>query len=274
MKPRQESYKIAETRAEETKTIALETIDRFARVLALAGMTREQMAYAFHEACVRVPKSLLKSGEILERESADAANILTLWLSDPDYLNQGGEPLRLRSSGAQPSLDALVKRVNSELELDQLVKYLVRIGFVIKVGQRYAVRRRNVSFLRDPKLAYVHGLQAVLGLLRTIEANAIPKKNRRICFESIAGDTRFPSRLRPEFDTKFRRLGKDLLSRLDADMQRAEQSRRPGEPTVRVRVGLFQCDEDGRRSSSRAQDELAWGSRRDSKAGRRYGVGV
>ena len=232
------------------------------------------MVYAFHEACARVPKSLLKSGETLKQELADAADILALWLSDPNYLNQHGEPLHIRSSGAQPSLDALIKRVDSQLQLERLVNYLVRTGSVTKVGRRYAIARRHMSLSRDPRLAYLHGLQAVLGLLRTIENNAIPKKNRRLCFESMAGNTRFPARLRAEFDTKFRRLGKDLLSRLDTDMQRAEQSRRPGEPTVRIRVGLFQCDEYGHRGSNGIQSGLAWKSRREPKSARRHGVGI
>lgn len=262
MKARRARHQHAEARAAETKAIALEAIDRFARVLALTGMSREHMGYAFHEACARVPKRLLKSGQTLERELVDAAHILTLWLSDPNYLNRGGGPLRILSHGAQPSLDALIRRVNPELELDRVVKYLVRTGSVTKVGQRYAVRQRNVSFSSDPELAYAHGLQAVLGLLRTIEDNALPKKNRRLWFENMAGNPRFPARLRADFDTKLRRLGMDFLNRLDADMQRAEQSLRPGEPTVRMRVGLFQCEENSHRSSIRAPHASARGRRR------------
>jgi hypothetical protein len=214
-------------------------------------MSREQMAYAFHEACTRVPKSLLKSGQMLERELVDAAHILTLWLSDPIYLDPVGEPLRIRARGMQPSLDALIKRANPELDLDRVVKYLVRTGSVTKVGQRYAVRRRSVSFSRAPDLAYAHGLQAVLGLLRTIENNALPKKNGRLCFESTAGNPRFPARLRGEFDSRLRRLGMEFLNRLDADMQRAEQSLRPGEPTIRMRVELFQSEDNSHRPSIR-----------------------
>lgn len=262
MKARPSTPKQAQARAAETKAIALEAIDRFARVLALTGMSREQMAYAFHEASARVPKRLLKSGQTLERELVDAAHILTLWLSDPNYLNQGGEPLRIRAKGAQPSLEALIRRVNPELELDRVVQYLIRTGSVVRASQRYVVRQRHVSFSSDPELAYAHGLQAVLGLLRTIEDNALPKRNRRLWFENAAGNPRFPARLRAQFDTKLRRLGMDFLHRLDADMQRAEQSVRPGEPTVRMRVGLYQCEDSGHRASSQAARKSARASRR------------
>ncbi len=262
MNLRRASRERGEARAKETRSIALEAIERFARVLALTGMSREEMAYAFHEACARVPQSRLKEGQVLERELVDAAHILTLWLSDPNYLNQDGEPLRIRLRGEQPSLEALIKRANPELELERVVKFLVRTGSVTKVGQRYAVRKRNVSFSSDPELSYANGLQAVLGLLRTIENNAPPRKNRRLWFENNAGNPRFPARLREEFDAKLRRLGMDFLKRLDADMQRAEQSRQPREPTVRMRVGLYQYEVDSHRPSFRAPRESSPGSRR------------
>jgi hypothetical protein len=255
MKARRAAHKHAEARAAETKAIALEAIDRFARVLALTGMSREQMAYAFHEASARVPKTLLRSGQTLERELVDAAHVLTLWLSDPNYLDKSGEPLRISARGAPPSLNALMQRVNRELGLDQVVKYLTRTGTVIKVGQRYAVRNRSMSFRGDPELAYAHGLQAVLGMLRTIENNALPKKNARIWFENFAENPRYPVRLQGEFDARLRRLGIDFLKRLDADMQRAEQLRRPGERTVRMAVGLYQCEGEGHGMSARTSRE-------------------
>ncbi len=251
MKARRATHEHAEARAAETKALALEAIDRFARVLALTGMSREQMAYAFHEASARVPKSLLKSGQTLERELVEAAHVLTLWLSDPSYLDKSGEPLRITLRGGPPSIDALRQRVNPELSLNQVVKYLTRTGSVIKVGQRYAVKNRGMSFEGDPELAYAHGLQAVLGMLRTIENNAIPKKNARVWFESFAENPRFPARLQGEFDARLRRLGIDFLKRLDADMQRAEQLRQPGERTVRMAVGLYQCEGEGHRYAGR-----------------------
>jgi hypothetical protein len=251
MKPRRAAHKHAAARAAETKALALEAIDRFARVLALTGMSREQMAYAFHEASAKVPKSLLKSGQTLERELVDTAHVLTLWLSDPNYLDKTGEPLRIPSRGGPPSLDALIQRVNPEVGLDQVVNYLTRTGSVIKVGRRYAVKNRGMSFEGDPELAYTHGLQAVLGMLRTIENNALPKKNARVWFESFAENPRFPARLQGEFDARLRRLGIDFLKRLDGDMQRAEQLRQPGERTVRMAVGLYQCEGEGHRMAGR-----------------------
>ena len=262
MKSRRANPGAAEPQAEETRAAALAAITRFARVLALTGISREKMASAFHEACVRLPERLFRSGRTLNHELLESGHVLSVWLSDPNYLDQHGHPLPIRLRGASPSLEALVNRVSSELQIEQVVKYLIRTGTVTKVGRCYALRRTAVSVARDPELACAHGLQTVLALLHTIENNAPPIQDRHLCFEFTAGNTRFPTRLRGEFDTRLRRLGMDFLRRLDADMRRAEDSRRPGEPTLRMTVGLFQSEVNNHRPSNRAPRESARGSRR------------
>ncbi len=262
MKSRRANPMAAEPQAEETQVAALAAIHRFARVLALTGISRENLASAFRDACARLPESLFRSGRTLNHELLESGHVLSVWLSDPGYLDQRGEPLPIRLRGAPPSLEALINRVSSELQIDQAVKYLIRTGSIAKIGRRYAVRRTSVSVSRDPELSYAHGLQTVLALLHTIENNAPPIRDRRRRFEFTAGNRRFPTRLRAEFDTRLRRLGMDFLRRLDADMRRAEDSRRPGEPTLRMTVGLFQSEENNHRASSRPPRASARPSRR------------
>lgn len=262
MKSRRANPKAAEPQAEGTQAAALAAINRFARVLALTGISREKMACAFRESCARLPESLFRSGRTLNHELLESGHVLSVWLSDPNYLDQHGQPLPIRLRGASPSLEALIHRVSSELQIDQVVQYLVRTGSITKVGRRYAVRRNNVSVSRDPELAYAHGLQTVLALLHTIENNAPPIQDRHLCFEYTASNRCFPARLRAGFDTRLRRLGTDFLRRLDADMSRAEESRRPGEPTLRMTVGLFQSEENNHRASVRVPQASARPRRR------------
>jgi hypothetical protein len=261
MKSRRASPKPAEPQAEETHAAALAAIARFARVLALTGISREKMATAFREACAGLPESLFRSGRTLNHELLESGHVLSVWLSDPNYLDQQGQPLSIPLRGASPSLEALIGRVSSKLQIDQVVKYLVRTGSITKLGRRYRVRRTSVSVSRDPELAYAHGLQTVLALLHTIENNAPPIQDRHRCFEFTAGNRRFPTRLRGEFDTRLRRLGMDFLRRLDADMRRAEDSRRPGEPTLRMTVGLFQSEQNNRPPPTTAPRASARASR-------------
>jgi hypothetical protein len=262
MKSRRANPRPTDPQPEETQAAALAAINRFTRVLALAGISREKMASAFQEACARLPESLFRSGRTLNQELLEAGHILSVWRSDPNYLDQQGEPIAIRLRGAPPSLEALNNRASSELHIDQVVKYLVRTGSITKVGRRYAVRRTSVSVARDPELACAHGLRTVLALLHTIENNAPPIQDRRYCFQFTAHNRRFPTRLRAEFDTRMRLLGMDFLRRLDADMNRAEESMRPGEPTLRMTVGLFQSAENSHRPPIRAPRTSARTSRR------------
>lgn len=244
--PRAKSRK-SDARTAETELLALEGIERFARVLTLTGMSRERMSKAFRDACAHLPQSLFKPNPALERELMDAAHILTLWVSDPSYLDSSGSPLMIPLKGKQRSLETLSKRVNPNMDLDRAVKYLIRTGSVVKANRRYSVKYSSLTFARDPELAYAHGLQSVLNVLRTIENNATPHKNPRIWFESVAANGRFPARLVGAFDAKIKRLGMDFLRRMDADMQRSEQMLQPGEPTVRMKIGVYQCEEEHRK---------------------------
>ena len=54
--------------------------------------------------------------------------------------------------------------MSPELKLDQVVKYLVRTGSITKVGQRYALNRRNVSLSGYPELAYATRLAGGSGI--------------------------------------------------------------------------------------------------------------
>lgn len=262
MKSRRASRKVAEPQVDETQAAALAAIDRFTRVLALAGISRDRMMAAFQAACANLPERLFSAGRTLNHELLEAGHILTVWLSDPNYLDQRGAPLPVRLCGSAPSLEALIERAGSELRTDQVVKYLVKTGTVTKVGRRYAVRRTAVSVARDPELSCAHGLQIVQALLHTIENNAPPLRDRRYCFQYTATNRRFPLRLRAEFDTRLQRLGMDFLRRVDADMRRGEESRQPGEPTLRMTLGLFQSAENNHRSSVRAPRASARTSRR------------
>ena len=73
----------------KSPTIALEAIDRFARVLALTGMSREQMVYAFHEACARVPEESFNGRPDIRTRVGRCRTHSYIVAIGPEYLNQG-----------------------------------------------------------------------------------------------------------------------------------------------------------------------------------------
>ena len=223
--------------------IAFEAMLRFARVLARTGVSTEQMARAFAKACEQVPQKLVTQARRHTREVIDAAHVLTVWHSDPVYLDADGEPIRLRTRGEGPSLEALIKRVDVSLDLAEVIRYLVRARTIRRSGSGYLPRSRAVLLRGAGGAGNFLGLRMLVGVLRNVEHNSQPKHRARRWFQRFAENPHFPVRARVELDDKLERLA-EILNSLDADMHRAESARRPGEPTVRMGIGIYRF-EDG-----------------------------
>src|SRR5262249_11909019 len=58
-------------------------------------------------------------------------------------------------------------------------------------------------------------------------------------FEYVAENPSFPISQRKQLDRYAKGMGESTLPRLDLYMRRRETTRRPGEPTVRVGVGIY-----------------------------------
>jgi hypothetical protein len=223
--------------------IVFEAMLRFARVLARTGVSTEQMARAFAKACEQVPQRLVTQARRHTREVIDASHVLTVWYSDPMYLDANGEPIRLRARGEAPSLEALIKRVDVSLDLAEVIRYLARARTIQRSGSGYVPRSRAVLLRGAGGAGNFLGLRTLVGVLRNVEHNSQPKHRARRWFQRFAENPHFPVRARVELDNKLERLGTDILNSLDADMQRAESARRPGEPTVRMGIGIYRFED-------------------------------
>ena len=84
----------------------------------------------------------------------------------------------------------------------------------------------------------MHTQLVLTNMLATLEHNIRLKRADRGWFEYFAENRQFPQRSREGLDKYVAMLGKEILSRFDAYMHRREVNRRPGEPTVRVGIGM------------------------------------
>jgi hypothetical protein len=57
-----------------------------------------------------------------------ASQVMSRWLTDPDYLDDEGVPLVLPRAGRDPSFDALVARISSDVRPRAVLDELVRLG--------------------------------------------------------------------------------------------------------------------------------------------------
>src|SRR5882762_11611974 len=222
---------------------SLEAVARFVRVLARCGCTPEDIGREVVRACRRVPKSWAPKAMAALREMDDASHVLTLWFSDPAYLDSAGNPLPLPLRGAGGSLEALAHRVDHALDVREVLNYLSERGALRRVGKRYVPKDRVLSLRGAGGPDNFRNLRGLLGMLRTLEHNGQPRRRVPGWFEAFAENPRFPISARPGFDQRLRVHANKLLLQLDADMHRQEQSRKSGERTVRIGVGIYRFED-------------------------------
>jgi hypothetical protein len=219
---------------------ALEAVERFVHVLGRCGCAPEDVAAEVLRLGRKVPKSWAQKAKTALRELDDASHVLTLWFSDPAFLDSNGNPKPLSLAGPRGSIEALAHRVGERLEARSLVRYLA----LRRRGARYVPRDRVVSLRGAGGPDYFRRLRCLAGFLRTLEHNDLPERRVPGRFEFFAENPNFPVSARPAFDKRLRVRGMRFLMQMDGDMLRHERARRKGEPTVRVGVGVYRFEDD------------------------------
>lgn len=249
VRPRQSTSRRAQRRrrvqAASLDSTALEAIRLFVRALARCGGSPQAMTAAFAEACESIPRSLIETGRRVTREMVEAAHIFSLWFNDPLYLDRSGRPLPLSLRGDAPSIETLVRRVDSALDVQGVFKFLLKSNGLRKLGRRYVPMSRTLRLRGTGDAAYSSNLRNVLALLRTIERNTQPESQVTGSFEFVAENPHFPLRAREDFAARVRQAGLNLLGDMDSTMLSYERNRAYDEPTVRMGVGVYLFDDGG-----------------------------
>lgn len=227
---------------------AAEVIERFARVMTHCGFAHTTLARAFdrgsagtHVKTDRKPRQVLC-------ELPGAEHLVTLWCSSPDYVDERGVPRALSSRGTRRSIEALIRSVDPSLDLDEVLRYLLRTQTLRKVGKTYALNRRWVYLHGVPGYAHGHSIRSLNGMLQTLDHNLVAETDDG-WFERTAENQHFPVSQLAAFEQWMRREGLAWLRKVDLFMQRCAAERDPTEPTVWLGVGMhrYQHDSAGRR---------------------------
>jgi len=221
-----------------------EATERFVRVLVLRGTSRRNVQRAFRRAWLRIPQRIAEHERRTSRDLNDVSHVLTLWFGDPFYVDARGDPLPLPLRGPAPSLASLIQHIDPALDARQVLKCLIRADAVRQVGSRYAPRSRAVAFRGIGAPLHARNLRALLGMLRTLEHNNEPKDKVPAWFEYVAENPRFPVSAREPFDVRFREDAMTFLHNQDSRMLSQERKTKPGEPIVRMGVGVYRFEEE------------------------------
>jgi hypothetical protein len=218
--------------------VGREALELLARVFARCGFAPAATARAFAKISERLPTALGGHGTGSSTQSDDAAHVLTLWFTEPEYLVDG-EPRPLYLHGATPSIENLVRRIQPGPTVDAVMDYLLATRALRRIGRKYVPRARAVRHRGSPRSQSARSLRILLGVLRNVEHNARPRRAGPSWPEFTADCPQFPIRLRAAFDVRAEKEALATTRQKDAEMRRAESSRRPGEPTVPLSFGVY-----------------------------------
>jgi len=214
-------------------------VRRFVRLLAGSGWAPKAIEKEVAKTCRRIPRSRPFAAH--RRQPGSAGRVLTLWLSDPAYLDPHGRPRPLPLRGARLSMETLARRVDPQLDVSHVLRYLEDGDGVKRVGSRYVPRNRELVF-RD-RMSTTGSMQGLFGLLQTLERNQSFRTRISRRPQPLAQNPSLTVSAVGPFKNRLGQLSGRLLARLDAEMERCEKARRKRQRRVRVGVGIYRYQE-------------------------------
>lgn len=185
--------------------------------------------------------------------SRTAPDVTTRWLGDPAYRDRDGQPRRLRLKGAGPSLSKLILRVVPTGDVDEIATFLVRSGTVCKSGEYYTLESRFVPFSADLGAAFAYTAANIQRYLGTVTHNLSCINPEDTFVERSALNRHIPVRASPKIHRYLRRQMGNLISRVDAYLQRQEVAP-DSEPTVELGLNIFAFEQSHNRPGGTASD--------------------
>jgi hypothetical protein len=169
----------------------------------------------------------------------DLAHVLSVWHTDPAYVDPEGGPCPLRRSGPAPSFESLAALAVPGSAAERVLEQLIRLEGVSidEAGQICALRRELLVRTWD-ETGFSNWQQSVRRYLDTLEFNySVPEQGR---FERASHSERLPIELLPVFNRWVREQGTDFVQIVDDWLTRHETSdTADADNLVRAGVGVY-----------------------------------
>jgi hypothetical protein len=215
-----------------------------------AGLTPDALRAVFERALGdwREPCAPSSDSGDDRQDLDDLARVLSIWHTDPRFVDRDGEPRKLRQSGRAPSFEALARIAIPSVPAQEALKRLLIVG-VVEIDSRDRVRvlRRELVTQQWDELGLWNWKQAARRHLETLEFNyTVPGEGR---FERTARTERLPVQSLPLFNRWVREQGADFVQMVDDWLIQHEGPVPVGEDpdaiTAGVGVYLFVDEPDG-----------------------------
>jgi hypothetical protein len=231
-------------------------LERLVRILVHSGHSPKVLLREFRDICSDLKEPARTWDPTQLTYFFDLPHVIAHWHSDPQYLDSRGVPIALALRAKGPSLSALIERVLPQEDPEQVVRSLMRLKGVRRVGRRYVPSARYFTYRQA--VGRIHGLSALRGMLRTVERNVTGKKAPAL-FERAALNPSFPVSALPGYNRRLEAQASKFLWDQDGTL-RSLEAQDPEGPRVRLGVGVFVFEEPiletrarGRRRGARTQ---------------------
>jgi hypothetical protein len=245
-----------------------EILERLARILQQTGHSPKALAKEFQEICRQLEEPTQRWDPSSRLLVADLAHVTAHWYADPDYFDARGAPKALPRGGKAPSLSALIEKVLPGREPDAIIDSLAEVHAISRHGALYRPTGKSLTYSRHRLSARLHGLSALLAMLRTLERNTSHPIGSRL-FERAAINPRFPVRALPATYRRLKSRADNFLCLTDDDMRQTELPKE-SKDTTRLWVGVY-FSEDPPATGAGAQGRVRKSPRRASSRGRMRG---
>ena len=166
----------------------------------------------------------------------DLAHVLSVWHTDPTYVDPEGGPCPLRRSGPAPSFESLVALAVPGSTAEHVLEQLIRLeGVSVDEDGQICAMRRELLVRTWDETGLSNWQQSVRRYLDTLEFNySVPEQGR---FERASHSERLPVELLPVFNRWVREQGTDFVQIVDDWLTRHETSD-AADPDNLVRAGV------------------------------------
>jgi len=213
-----------------------EFLERLAHILVHTGHSPRKLAREFRQICGGLKEPERAWNPATLNYLADLPHVIARWHADPQFVDSKGAPIALPVRSRDLSLTSLIARVLPDEDPHAVIESLIRLRGIRRQGRRYVPTDRQLRFTQQS--AQIHGLMALLGILRTIDYNVSRATATSTILERAAVNPRFPIAALPAFHRWLKQFAGKFLWEADSNMRRRE-SRGRSEATTRLGVAVF-----------------------------------
>lgn len=202
-----------------------------ARLAILTGLTKNEVERITHD----LSSSLTPSTANLNR----IGRVLAGWHQDPEFTGPYGLPLELAITSDSTSFQKLIQRYGSDIDTNEMLEELERIGAVIVVAENRVrvLTRSYIPAEADPAAMQFMGV-ALRDLAETLDYNLNPNIEGGFFERRVWTPIGINPVDLPEFDNLVQKYGQQFLETLDNHLTAKETDAEAMTPSEKIRVGV------------------------------------